>query len=238
MQAVVVAELGVEGHREHVPLRARPPGWPSTSPRISTPGPCSAIHGARMKIPRSGPPASPRSATSASKLLDLAPERVARGADVHQPEVLAVEHDQPRARPKHRSARSGRARAAAPPGPRARCRASSSWTPRPVSRARRGRPGRRARAPRACRAPSPRSIRSCASKPPCSASTPISSGSRSCAGQRTARSRVELGKDAENVACEQHASERGRRPAKAIGRAATSRAGPAAARPRAWSSRG
>ena len=44
----------------------------------------------------------PRIDTSASKLLDLAAERVALGAHVHdQPEVLAVEHDQPRAGAEH-----------------------------------------------------------------------------------------------------------------------------------------
>ncbi len=35
----------------------------------------------------------------------LAPERVALSANVHQPEMLAVEHDQPRARAQDRRAR-------------------------------------------------------------------------------------------------------------------------------------
>ena len=82
---------------------ARRHGWPSTSARISTPGPCSAIQGARMntraqrrrrRCPRIDSP--PRSS-------ELAPERVALGAHVHQAEMVAVEHDQPRARAEHRN---------------------------------------------------------------------------------------------------------------------------------------
>ena len=144
-------------------------------PRASPPpAPCSAIHGARMKIAAQRACRRARALEVGLEAADLAPERVALGADVHHAEVLAVEHDQPGARAEHRHARARRARAAARPAPRARSRASSWSTPRRGSRARRGRRGRPARAPRARRAPSPASIRSCASKPPCRASTPIS----------------------------------------------------------------
>ena len=41
-------------------------GWPSTSARISTPSPCSAIHGARMNTARTGSPSMPGISRSAS----------------------------------------------------------------------------------------------------------------------------------------------------------------------------
>ena len=67
--------------------------------------------------------------------------------------MLAVEHDQARRRCRAPACRSGRARAAARPGPRARSRASSWWTRRPGSRARRARRGPPGRAPPATSAP-------------------------------------------------------------------------------------
>ena len=69
-----------------------------------------------MKIARIGPPASPRSSTSASKLRTCRPKALRSRADVHQAQVLAVEHDQPGARAEHGRRRS-RARAAAPARP-------------------------------------------------------------------------------------------------------------------------
>ena len=98
VQAVVVSQLGMERDREHLSLARRPRDDRSISPRISTSAPYSAIQGARMKIPRSGPPAMPATSRSASKLRNLTAERVALGADVHQAEVVTVEHDQPGAR--------------------------------------------------------------------------------------------------------------------------------------------
>ena len=74
------------------------------SARISTPGPCRAIHGALMKIARSGAAGETGDVDVCLEARDLPPEGVALGGHVHQAEVLAVEHDQPRARAEHRPA--------------------------------------------------------------------------------------------------------------------------------------
>ena len=164
--------------------------WPSTSARISTPRPCSLIQGARMKIAahraavdaprRRGPP---RSCGSGDRT------RCAR-RDVHQREVLAVEHDQPGAGAEYGVPRRRRARAAAPPAPRARSPASSSSTRRPESRARRCPRGRAARrTSRVCAPTSPEHRAHGPRNPPCSASTPISGSAPSARYQpRCARS--------------------------------------------------
>ena len=109
VQARVAAELGMKRDREQRRPAARRPAWPSTDARISTPSPCAAIHGARMKTARSGGPSSPAIVEVGLERAHLAPERVAPRLDVHDPEVLAVEHDQPRARAEDR--RAGRASA-------------------------------------------------------------------------------------------------------------------------------
>ena len=77
-------------------------GWPSTSARISTPGPCSAIHGARMNTARTGPPSRSAKSRSASKERTWRPKALRSARDVHDAEMLAVDHDQARARPEHR----------------------------------------------------------------------------------------------------------------------------------------
>ena len=86
---------------------------------------------------------------------ELAAEGVAARGHVEQPEVLAVEHDQPGAGAEHGPAGAHEARAAARPAPRARSRASSWWTrrrgsPAPSSPSR----SAGASAPRAAAAPS------------------------------------------------------------------------------------
>ena len=202
VQALVGAELGVEGDREHRPL----PGRHRVTRRARRAPPPRAVLGDpggadedRPQRRRRGYRATSR---SASKLRIWRPKALRSARMSISAEVVAVEHDQPGAGAEHRGARRRRARAAARPAPRARSRASSWWTPagdhEPVEAAR----GRRARAPRGCPRRGAASIRAWASKPPCSASTPISGGPPGLRG------------------------------------AATSRAGPAAARPRASSSRG
>ena len=122
------ARRSVDGHRANILCRRssrrarrgrrRPAGCPAAQrprarrrcARIRTSGPCSAIHGARMKIARIGPPAMPSTSRSASKLRTWRPNALRSASDVHDPEVLAVQHDQPGAAPEHRDA--GRARAA------------------------------------------------------------------------------------------------------------------------------
>ena len=92
-------------------------GWPSTEARISTAVAVSAIQGARMKTARTGGAVDagdlagrPRTSGSGGRT------RCARQRVVGQPEVLAVEHDHPRAGAEHRraaratSSRSGSAR--------------------------------------------------------------------------------------------------------------------------------
>ena len=82
---------------------------------------------------------------------DLAAERVALGGDVHQAQVLGIEHDQPGAGPEDRPGRRHGTPAAARPAPPVRCPASWSSTHRPGSRARRPRPAAPACGPRARR---------------------------------------------------------------------------------------
>ena len=80
MQPLVLAQLGVEGDgRARSPWRAAI-GWPSTSAEDLTPGPCSAIQGARMKIARSGRAIHARDLHLGLEAADLAPEGVALGA--------------------------------------------------------------------------------------------------------------------------------------------------------------
>ena len=78
--------------------------WPSTSASTSTASPCSSIHGARMNTARTGSPSMPGDLEVGLEGADLAAERVAPARVVGEPEVLAVEHDHPRARPEHRRA--------------------------------------------------------------------------------------------------------------------------------------
>ena len=98
VQALVLAELGVEGHGQPVPLARSDRHDRPRRARISTSGPCSAIHGARMKIAAHRAAVDPaRASTSASKLRIWRPNALRSAAHVHDPEMLAVEHDQPRA---------------------------------------------------------------------------------------------------------------------------------------------
>ena len=99
-----------------------------------------------------------------------------------KPRCVAVEHDQPGARCRAPACPSrDERRAAARPGPRARCRASSSWTRRrdhqPVE-PRRDRAGTRTSRTSCARASAARVA--CASKSPCSASTPTQRRRRRC----------------------------------------------------------
>ena len=76
-------------------------GWPSTSARTSTPGPASSIHGARMKTARTRLVAV-ADVDVGLEALHLAAERVPLDRDVGEGEVVAVEHDHPRARAEDR----------------------------------------------------------------------------------------------------------------------------------------
>ena len=96
------------------PRRARAParastGWPSCSARISTSGPASSIHGARMKTPRSGA-SSPSTSRSASKLCTCLPHAFRAHLDVDEPEVVRG-----RARSSPRTCRGSGRRTGAPP---------------------------------------------------------------------------------------------------------------------------
>ena len=74
---VVLAELGVKGDRQPAGPGGRRPHGRRARARISTSGPCSAIQGARMKTPRSGPPSRPVERRRRPRSCDLAAEGVA-----------------------------------------------------------------------------------------------------------------------------------------------------------------
>ena len=182
-------------------------GWPSTSARISTSGPVSSIHGARMKTARTRL-AAVADVEVGLEAPHLPPERVPPHGVVADAEVVAVEHDHPRARAEDR-----RRRTRAPPR-RGRRGASGA---RSRSTRRRGRSGRRG--PSSCAgrrtstgsAPRRRSIAACSRKFPCTARTPIRSGLSTArivvtAGPQTALSRAPAGAQAERD--EQEADER------------------------------
>ena len=148
-------------------------GWPSSSASTSTSGPCSSIHGALMNTARSGSGPMPVDLELGLEAGDLAPEGVAAGGRVHQPEVLAVADDHSGAGAQDRAARLRRGRGSPAPARRARSPSRSWWTRRRGSPARRGRRAAPAFAPRTASAPSERSIRAWAAKSPWLASTPI-----------------------------------------------------------------
>ena len=180
MQAASSRELGVEGDRRARCPGARRPGGRRRAASTSTPGPCSSIHGARMNTARTGPPSRPAISRSASKERIWRPNALRRRDDVHQAEVVAVEHDQARRRCRDRRAgareraqRLGQALALDAERHRRRLAAGDA-------RARRGLGPRLRAASRTSRgsAPSARSTRACASKPPCRARTPTSGAQR------------------------------------------------------------
>ena len=154
---------------------ARRPGGRRPRRGSRRPAPCSAIHGARMKIAAHRRRRRTRERrTSASKLRIWRPNALRSRAHVHHAEVVAVEHDQPGARAEHRRARRGElAQRLGEPlaldaeRHRRRLPARHHQPVEPVEVARHAHLARVARR-------APRSIRSCASNPPCSASTPIS----------------------------------------------------------------
>ena len=77
-------------------------------------GPSVAIRGARMKTPWSGVVVARRARASASKLATWRPYAFRSTVEVDQPEVLAVEHDHPRAGAEDRAGRSARIASSSP----------------------------------------------------------------------------------------------------------------------------
>ena len=127
VQARVVAELGVDDSTSRLPWRAAT-GCPSTRPGSPCPG--TGLLDPR----RADEDGAHRVAAELGEVqillegMQLATERVAPGDDVHQRQVVAVQHDEPRAGAEH-GVRAPPARAAAGPAPRARCRARRSSQP-------------------------------------------------------------------------------------------------------------
>ena len=174
-----------------------------------------AIHGARMKIARIGPPSMPATSRSASKLLICRPKALRAARMSIDPEVIAVEHDEARRRSRARAGRREERAQRLPQAPRARCRASSWSTRRPGSTSPSS-PSRSA-GTRTSRTLAPRRAqrRARAPRSPPAARARRSAVRRQRSGALSARSAA-------------HGAQR----------RATSRAGRAAARPRASSSRG
>ncbi len=82
-------------------------GCPSTSARTSTAGPCSSIHGARMKTARIGSGPRPSIVELGLEARDLAAEGVAPRDRVDQAEVLAIADDHSGAGAEDRAAALG-----------------------------------------------------------------------------------------------------------------------------------
>ena len=162
-------------------------GWPSTEARISTASPCSATHG---RADEDGADRRPRRrpgiSRSASNERTWRPNALRCAGHVHHAEVLAVEHDHPRAGAEHGHAgrdelaqRVGQPLALDPERHRRRLAAGDDEPVEPVEVG-------RARAPRAPRRRAPRSIRAWASKSPCRASTPTRAARATSRGWRAA----------------------------------------------------
>src|SRR3954454_8694512 len=101
VDAAVVGELGVEGDREQRALAG--------GDRMAVDGGEHLDRRPVLGDPRRAdqyrddrPAVDPGQVEGALEGMQLAAERVALGDDVHEPEVLAVEHDQPRARAEDR----------------------------------------------------------------------------------------------------------------------------------------